>query len=109
MRLAAVDIGSNAVRLLFCQVYPTETFPQLKKISLIRLPIRLGEDVFLTGKIAKKNSEKLIKTLVAFKQLLKSLKSKSKNSSASSLGENSGYFISTPLTQYPFFFKNRTK
>lgn len=70
MRLAAVDIGSNAVRLLFCQVYPTETFPQLKKISLIRLPIRLGEDVFLTGKISKQNETKLIKTLIAFKQLV---------------------------------------
>ncbi|PIQ15075.1 MAG: exopolyphosphatase [Flavobacteriales bacterium CG18_big_fil_WC_8_21_14_2_50_32_9] len=70
MRLAAVDIGSNAVRLLFCQVYPTETFPQLKKISLIRLPIRLGEDVFLTGKISEQNQKKLIKTLLAFKQLV---------------------------------------
>lgn len=70
MRLAAVDIGSNAVRLLFCQVYPTETFPQLKKISLIRLPIRLGEDVFLTGKISKQNGEKLVKTLLAFKHLV---------------------------------------
>lgn len=70
MRLAAVDIGSNAVRLLFSEVYPTETFPQLKKISLIRLPIRLGEDVFLTNKISDSNKNKLIKTLLAFKQLV---------------------------------------
>lgn len=69
MRFAAVDIGSNAVRLLFCEVYPTETFPQLKKISLVRLPIRLGEEVFTTGKISPENTKKLLKTLIAFKHL----------------------------------------
>lgn len=69
MRFAAVDIGSNAVRLLFCEVYPTETFPQLKKISLVRLPIRLGEDVFTTGEISPINAKKLLKTLIAFKHL----------------------------------------
>lgn len=69
MRFAAVDIGSNAVRLLFCEVYRTETFPQLKKISLVRLPIRLGEDVFTTGKISEINVKKLIKTMIAFKHL----------------------------------------
>ncbi|MDT8413406.1 MAG: exopolyphosphatase [Vicingaceae bacterium] len=69
MRFAAVDIGSNAVRLLFCEVYPTETFPQLKKISLVRLPIRLGEDVFTTGEISPTNAKKLLKTLIAFKHL----------------------------------------
>lgn len=69
MRFAAVDIGSNAVRLLFCEVYPTETFPQLKKISLVRLPIRLGEDVFTNGAISPTNAKKLLKTLIAFKHL----------------------------------------
>lgn len=69
MRFAAVDIGSNAVRLLFCEVYQTETFPQLKKISLVRLPIRLGEDVFTSGKISEINAKKLLKTLIAFKHL----------------------------------------
>lgn len=69
MRFAAVDIGSNAVRLLFCEVYRTETFPQLKKISLVRLPIRLGEDVFTSGKISELNINKLLKTLIAFKHL----------------------------------------
>ena len=69
MRFAAVDIGSNAVRLLFCEVYPTETFPQLKKISLVRLPIRLGEDVFTNAAISPINAKKLLKTLIAFKHL----------------------------------------
>ncbi len=69
MRLAAVDIGSNAVRLLFCDVYPYQNSFVIKKTSLVRLPIRLGEDVFLKQTISKNNKEKLINTIEAFKKL----------------------------------------
>jgi len=69
VRFAAVDIGSNAVRLFFGEVYKANQFPQIKKISLIRLPIRLGEDVFMNGNISRQNIDKLVKSLAAFKFL----------------------------------------
>ena len=69
MRFAAVDIGSNAVRLLFCQVSLDRNGLVIKKISLVRLPIRLGEDVFVKGSISEENISKLSKALQAFKLL----------------------------------------
>lgn len=69
MRFAAVDIGSNAVRLLFCQVRLEKTGLVVKKISLVRLPIRLGEDVFVKGSITEENISKLSKALQSFKLL----------------------------------------
>lgn len=70
MRFAAVDIGSNAVRLLFCDVYPFQSDYTIKKTSLVRLPIRLGEDVFVHKAISETNISKLIQTLEAFKSLV---------------------------------------
>lgn len=69
MRLAAVDIGSNAVRLLFCDIYPFQNDFRIKKTSLVRLPIRLGEDVFTNGKVSDVNFNKLVKTMKAFRNL----------------------------------------
>ncbi|MCB9173402.1 MAG: ethanolamine ammonia-lyase reactivating factor EutA [Flavobacteriales bacterium] len=69
MRYAAVDIGSNAVRLLFCDVDVYQNHKEVKKISLIRLPIRLGQDVFTKKKISNKNINNLIKALESFKNL----------------------------------------
>ena len=54
MKLAAIDIGSNAIRLLVANVYDGEKETIVKKLSLTRLPIRLGEDVFSKGRIGKK-------------------------------------------------------
>lgn len=70
MRFAAVDIGSNAVRLLFCDVYPYQNKEVIKKTSLVRLPIRLGEDVFTQKEVSQKNIDKLIKSMHAFKNLV---------------------------------------
>jgi len=70
MRFAAVDIGSNAVRLLFCDVYPYQKSHVIKKTSLVRLPIRLGEDVFVNKTVSKKNIDKLTKSIQAFKSLI---------------------------------------
>lgn len=70
MKFAGVDIGSNAVRLLVGDVIEREDHPIIKKLSLIRVPVRLGEDVFDTGKISKKKSRHLVKTMEAFKILL---------------------------------------
>lgn len=70
MRFSAVDIGSNAIRLLFSEVYKNnEGEDVFRKISLIRLPIRLGEDSFVHGKIRKERVEKLLKSLSAYKLL----------------------------------------
>ncbi len=70
MLLAAIDIGSNAVRLYFSNVHEKEGIVTAKKTSLVRIPIRLGEDVFQTGKISGDKYGKLIKTLKAFSLLI---------------------------------------
>lgn len=71
MILAAIDIGSNAVRLLIEEVVITgENQQYFRKISLTRVPLRLGEDVFSKGVISKEKSKKLIKTLKAFSYLM---------------------------------------
>lgn len=70
MKFAAIDIGSNAVRLLFCNVYEDKGKTLLKKAELIRVPIRLGEDSFLHKKISVKKADKLVKAMTAFKNLI---------------------------------------
>lgn len=70
MKFAAIDIGSNAVRLLFCNVYDDNGKISFKKAELIRVPIRLGEDSFLRGKISPKKIDKLITAMKAFKNLI---------------------------------------
>ena len=55
MVFAAIDIGSNAMRLLFCRVYIVDGKPHFNKEELFRMPIRLGEDVFTIGKISERN------------------------------------------------------
>lgn len=69
LRYAAIDIGSNAVRMLFQQIHESENGPIFKKMSLVRLPIRLGEDSFLHGEITPKKEEKLVQMAHAFKHL----------------------------------------
>jgi exopolyphosphatase / guanosine-5'-triphosphate,3'-diphosphate pyrophosphatase len=70
VKFAAIDIGSNAVRLLFCNVFEHEDGPIIKKSSLIRVPIRLGEDVFSTGQISSEKANDLAKSMMAFKNLM---------------------------------------
>ena len=50
-KYAAIDIGSNAVRLLISNVIESKQQTQFFKNSLVRVPIRLGEDSFTSGKI----------------------------------------------------------
>lgn len=72
-KYAAIDIGSNAVRLLIANIIEEKgQVTRFKKSSLVRVPIRLGSDVFLKGKISKHNSERLLDTMQAFKLLMKS-------------------------------------
>jgi exopolyphosphatase/guanosine-5'-triphosphate,3'-diphosphate pyrophosphatase len=70
MKLAAIDIGSNAIRLLLCQVIETTPAPVFKKIEMVRVPIRLGEDVFTQNKISIEKTERLVKSMKAFRQLI---------------------------------------
>jgi exopolyphosphatase/guanosine-5'-triphosphate,3'-diphosphate pyrophosphatase len=70
LRFAAVDIGSNAVRLFFGYVFETEFGPVFKKASLIRLPIRLGEDSFHNRPIPEHKVEELGEALAGFRHLM---------------------------------------
>jgi len=71
-KYAAIDIGSNAIRLLVSNVILEKNKePQFKKSALVRVPIRLGADVFVNGKISKDNTARMIDALEAFKLLMK--------------------------------------
>jgi exopolyphosphatase/guanosine-5'-triphosphate,3'-diphosphate pyrophosphatase len=71
-KYAAVDIGSNAIRLLITTVIEKEGFPtQFKKTSLVRLPIRLGADVFLKGNVSPVNYQRLLDAMQAFSLIIK--------------------------------------
>lgn len=71
MRLAAIDIGSNAARLLISDVIPgPKGNPEFVKMTLVRVPLRLGFDVFETGEISPGKTDKIIKTIKSYKHLL---------------------------------------
>lgn len=71
MRLAAIDIGSNAARLLITDVISgVQQVPEFIKVVLVRVPLRLGFDVFDKGEISESRVEKIIKTIKAYKYLL---------------------------------------
>ena len=71
-KYAAIDIGSNAIRLLISNiVIDKNKEPQFKKSSLVRVPIRLGADAFVTGEISKENIDRMIDAMEAFKLLMK--------------------------------------
>jgi exopolyphosphatase/guanosine-5'-triphosphate,3'-diphosphate pyrophosphatase len=70
MLFASIDIGSNAVRLLFANAFERDKKTYIEKATLVRIPVRLGKDVFSKNKISEKKIKALIKTLEAFKLLL---------------------------------------
>jgi len=71
LKLAAIDIGSNAVRLLITDVFLNAgRKPEFIKSNLIRVPLRLGFDVFETGEISKEKENSLLETIKAYKHLL---------------------------------------
>ncbi|MDC6367010.1 MULTISPECIES: exopolyphosphatase [Flavobacteriaceae] len=70
-KFAAIDIGSNAVRLLINNVIEQKEKPTVfKKSEFVRVPVRLGEDSFLRQEISRKNVERLIKTMKSFELLM---------------------------------------
>ena len=71
MKLAAIDIGSNAARLLISEVTEREDgSPQFNKLNLVRVPLRLGFDVFDKGEISKPKLGMIIQTMKAYGHLL---------------------------------------
>ena len=71
MKLAAIDIGSNAARLLITEVIEQHSSdPKFNKLNLIRVPLRLGFDVFENGLISNEKTTMLIQTLKAFRHLI---------------------------------------
>lgn len=72
-KYAAIDIGSNAIRLLISNIIEVPGQPtRFKKSSLVRVPIRLGEDVFMNNEISPENIIRMQDTMRAFKLLMKS-------------------------------------
>ena len=71
MILAAIDIGSNAARLLICEtsVYKDGTV-DFTKLCLLRIPLRLGFEVFDNGAVTNEKKKKLTETLKAYKLLM---------------------------------------
>lgn len=70
LRYAAIDIGSNAVRLLIADISKTEKGYSYKKNTLVRVPLRLGDDAFLDQRLSDRKAEDLVKTMSAFKNLM---------------------------------------
>jgi exopolyphosphatase / guanosine-5'-triphosphate,3'-diphosphate pyrophosphatase len=67
LKYAAIDIGTNAARLLVGELTTEEGSTFIKKVSYTRIPLRLGEDVFGSGTISKKKSIEFVKTIQAFR------------------------------------------
>ena len=70
MRYAAIDIGSNAVRLLIADIIENNGSVSFKKNTLVRVPLRLGDDAFLNKRLSDKKIIDLVKTMQAFRNLM---------------------------------------
>src|SRR5688572_15130189 len=70
MKLAAIDIGSNAIRFQVSTVLDNAPTLIFKKLEYIRFPLRLGHDVFSTGRISDKSVNKFKKLMKAFRLLI---------------------------------------
>lgn len=71
MILAAIDIGSNAARLLICEVVIKGKETEFNRLNIVRIPLQLGFDVFMKGFIGSRKKKMLIDTIKAYKQLMK--------------------------------------
>ena len=70
-KFSAIDIGSNAIRLLTHNIIEEKNKKaQFRKSSLIRVPVRLGEDSFTVGEITDRNADRILETMKAFKLLM---------------------------------------
>lgn len=70
--LASIDVGSNAARLLIKQFDDEATgFKRVKKLMFVRVPLRLGKDVFSLGKVSKEREKMMVHTMKGYKQFMK--------------------------------------
>lgn len=71
-KYAAIDIGSNAMRLLVANIIEEQgKEPQFNKSALVRLPVRLGQDAFTVGEISEENIDRMVDAMKAFKLIMK--------------------------------------
>ncbi len=70
MKFAAIDVGSNAVRLLLSKVISNGKSVQFKKEALVRIPLRLGGEAFLEGRLSPGLSGRLVQTMMGFRHLM---------------------------------------
>jgi exopolyphosphatase/guanosine-5'-triphosphate,3'-diphosphate pyrophosphatase len=70
LKLAAIDIGSNAIRIQLTRVTVYEGNITFKRLEYVRFPLRLGQDVFTTGRISEQSKVKFLKLMQAFKILI---------------------------------------
>lgn len=70
MKFAAIDIGSNAIRLQITKVIEFEQLITFKKLQYVRFPLRLGHDVFTNKEISHENQERFVKLMKAYKNLI---------------------------------------
>ena len=68
---AAIDIGSNAVRLLIKHLDEDEPEVKFSKVLLLRVPMRLGFDVFAMGELSPKKQKNMIRLMKSFRHLMK--------------------------------------
>ena len=72
MKIAAIDIGSNAARLLINEVLPEKNGEaSFTKLNLLRIPLRLGIDVFTKGEIGEKREKMMMDAMIIFGDLMK--------------------------------------
>jgi len=71
LRFAAIDVGSNAMRLFFCRVLENSHGPTFVKESMIRMPLRLGHDAFTAGNISEDTCDRFVDTMHGFKALVR--------------------------------------
>ena len=70
MRYAAIDIGSNAIRLLIADIIENNGSISFKKNTLVRVPLRLGDDAFIQQNLSERKAADLVKTMQAFRNLM---------------------------------------
>jgi exopolyphosphatase/guanosine-5'-triphosphate,3'-diphosphate pyrophosphatase len=70
LKLAVIDIGSNAIRFQLTSVLESGGLPYFKKVEYVRFPLRLGHDVFTTGKVGLESEVKFIKLMQTYKNLI---------------------------------------
>lgn len=69
--IAALDIGSNAVRFLICSIEESSDTKKYRKVAFLRVPVRLGEDVFTEGEISARRRMLLCEAMQGFSHLMK--------------------------------------